>query len=80
MSTGSAAHMVARVAHARHMAELASLYPGYSFADNKGYMNETHQAALARLGPCPIHRRSSKPVKKADRTSNNEHGVQDQAH
>jgi ribonuclease HII len=37
-------------------------YPGYGLARHKGYGTAQHQAALRRLGPCPIHRRSYAPV------------------
>ena len=37
-------------------------YPGYGFAQHKGYPTVAHVAALRRLGPCPIHRRSFAPV------------------
>ena len=33
-------------------------YPGYGFADHKGYPTEAHRDAIRRLGPTPIHRRS----------------------
>ena len=42
--------------------ELDVLYPHYGFAQNKGYGTPEHLAALERLGPCPIHRRSFAPV------------------
>jgi len=38
----------------RHDAE----FPGYGFADHKGYPTEIHRDAIRRLGPCAIHRRS----------------------
>lgn len=38
-------------------------YPGYGFARHKGYGTKEHQLALAKLGPCPIHRRSYAPVR-----------------
>lgn len=38
-------------------------YPGYGFARHKGYGTREHQEALARLGPCPIHRKSYAPVR-----------------
>ena len=38
-------------------------YPGYGFARHKGYGTKEHQKALAKLGPCPIHRRSYAPVR-----------------
>ena len=37
-------------------------YPGYGFARNKGYPTREHFAGLTALGPCPLHRRSFKPV------------------
>ena len=33
-------------------------FPGYGFADHKGYPTESHRDAIRRLGPCAIHRRS----------------------
>jgi len=33
-------------------------FPGYGFAQNKGYGTAKHRAALDALGPCPLHRRS----------------------
>lgn len=33
-------------------------FPGYGFADHKGYPTEAHRDAIRRLGPCAIHRRS----------------------
>ena len=40
------------------MREYDREYPGYGFAENKGYGTLGHREALRRLGPCPIHRRS----------------------
>ncbi|MDM5148039.1 ribonuclease HII [Candidatus Persebacteraceae bacterium Df01] len=40
-------------------------YPIYGFAQHKGYCTTTHLQALAENGPCPIHRHSFAPVKKA---------------
>ena len=40
-------------------------YPDYGFALHKGYPTAAHLAALARFGPCPIHRRSFAPVRAA---------------
>src|SRR5438270_6483090 len=37
-------------------------HPGYGWASNKGYATPDHRAALARLGPSPLHRRSFGPV------------------
>jgi ribonuclease HII len=41
---------------------LDGVYPGYGFAQHKGYPTPAHLDALARLGPCPAHRRSFAPV------------------
>lgn len=40
------------------MRQYDAQYPGYGFARNMGYGTAEHIAALRRLGPCPIHRRS----------------------
>jgi ribonuclease HII len=57
-----AASILAKVARDEHMAELDLRYPGYGFAVHKGYPTEAHVAALRRLGPSPVHRRSFGPV------------------
>lgn len=56
--TIAAASIVAKVTRDRMMAEYDKQYPGYDFAGNKGYGSQEHIAALKKLGPCPIHRRS----------------------
>ncbi|HET6632094.1 MAG TPA: ribonuclease HII [Rhodanobacteraceae bacterium] len=61
----SAASILAKVGRDRHMRALDALYPGYGFARHKGYATPAHFEALARLGPCPIHRRSFAPVRVA---------------
>ena len=52
------ASIVAKVYRDRLMVEMNLRFPGYGFAGHKGYCTATHQAALRRLGPSPIHRRS----------------------
>ncbi len=59
----AAASIVAKVTRDRLMAEADQRYPGYDFAQHKGYGTETHRAKIQELGPCPIHRRSFNPVK-----------------
>jgi len=59
----AAASVLAKVTRDRLMREFDREFPGYGFADHKGYGTPTHLAALARLGPCPIHRRSFAPLK-----------------
>ena len=60
----SAASILAKVARDRLMCDLDARYPGYGFAQHKGYPTAEHLAALAHLGPCPEHRRSFAPVRR----------------
>ncbi len=60
----SAASILAKVARDGEMVALDEIYPGYGLAKHKGYPTATHLAALHRLGPSPIHRRSFAPVRK----------------
>ncbi len=57
------ASIVAKVARDRLMVEFDKVYPGYGLAQHKGYGTRQHIASLYRLGPCPIHRQSFRPVK-----------------
>jgi ribonuclease HII len=59
----AAASILAKTARDRLMVEMDRLYPDYGFASHKGYHAEIHVAALRRLGPSPIHRRSWAPVR-----------------
>ena len=61
----SAASILAKVARDGMMVELDAKYPGYGFAQHKGYSTPEHFAALERLGPCCEHRRSFMPVAQA---------------
>ena len=54
----AAASILAKVSRDRFMVEQDRLYPGYGFDRHKGYGTAQHRAAIARLGPCPIHRRT----------------------
>ena len=60
----AAASIVAKVARDSLMVELDALHPGYGFARHKGYPTAEHLAALERLGPTPLHRRSFAPVRR----------------
>jgi ribonuclease HII len=60
----AAASLVAKVTRDRIMVVLAQQYPGYGWERNKGYGSREHLAALASLGPTPLHRRSFAPVHK----------------
>lgn len=59
----AAASILAKVTRDRLMADYDRTYPGYGFAQHKGYGTRSHLQALAKLGPCPIHRRSFAPLK-----------------
>ena len=61
----SAAAIVAKVTRDQELVALDAAHPGYGFADHKGYPTPAHLEALARLGPCPAHRRSFAPVRNA---------------
>lgn len=58
----AAASVVAKVYRDRRMCELDREYPGYGLASHKGYSTPEHLAALLKHGPCPLHRRSFRPV------------------
>lgn len=59
----AAASIIAKVTRDRLMKEYDELYPGYGFKNNAGYGTKEHLAGLARLGVCPIHRKTFAPVK-----------------
>jgi ribonuclease HII len=59
----AAASVLAKVTRDRMMREFDRTYPGYGFAQHKGYATPQHYAAIAALGPCPIHRRSFAPFR-----------------
>jgi ribonuclease HII len=58
----SAASILAKTARDAEMTRLDRQYPGYGFAQHKGYGTPEHLAALRLHGPCEIHRRSFEPV------------------
>lgn len=58
----AAASILAKTARDADCLRLEKLYPGYGFAKHKGYPTKAHFEALAKLGPCPEHRRSFGPV------------------
>jgi ribonuclease HII len=61
--TVAAASVIAKVTRDRLMVEFSQKYPGYDFDRHKGYGTPVHRAALAKQGPCPLHRMSYKPLK-----------------
>ncbi|HUF64023.1 MAG TPA: ribonuclease HII [Verrucomicrobiales bacterium] len=58
----AAASVIAKVVRDEIMIEFGRRHPGYGFEWHKGYGTKKHLACLARLGPCPLHRRSFRPV------------------
>jgi len=58
------ASIIAKVARDQLMVAFDRIYPGYGLARHKGYGTREHFACLSRLGPCPIHRQSFKPVRE----------------
>jgi len=58
----AAASILAKVTRDRLMVEAHKLYPQYGFDQHKGYGTPDHQKALARFGPCEIHRKSFAPI------------------
>ncbi|MBS9338224.1 ribonuclease HII [Fructobacillus sp. M2-14] len=59
-----AASILAKVTRDAMMKGYDVEYPGYGFAQNDGYGTKAHMEGLAKLGPCPIHRRTFAPIKK----------------
>lgn len=60
----SAASIVAKVLRDRELKDLDGQFPGYGFAQHKGYPSKAHVEALERLGPTPAHRQSFGPVSR----------------
>jgi ribonuclease HII len=61
----AAASIVAKVTRDAMMIELGRAFPAYGFERHKGYPTPEHQAAIARHGVTPHHRRSFKTVQLA---------------
>jgi ribonuclease HII len=62
----AAASVLAKVTRDHMMLDYDCQFPGYGFADHKGYGTPQHFAAIRRLGPCPIHRRSFAPFRPVE--------------
>ena len=58
----AAASIVAKVTRDGIMRKLDKVYPGYGFAQHKGYGTRSHVDMLLRLGVSAIHRRSYAPI------------------
>jgi ribonuclease HII len=60
--TIACASIVAKVTRDRLVVAMEDEYPGYGFAGHKGYGTGEHLECLRRRGPCPLHRRTFRPV------------------
>ena len=60
----AAASILAKTARDADCERMEEMYPGYGFAQHRGYPTAAHLAALKKLGPCPEHRRSFGPVRQ----------------
>jgi ribonuclease HII len=60
----AAASIVAKVTRDRMMADFEAQFPGYGFAQHKGYGTRMHLEALQKLGPIALHRKTFTPLHK----------------
>jgi len=60
----AAASILAKTARDAVMRQMDEIHPGYGFAAHKGYGVPEHAEALARLGPCAIHRMTWAPLRE----------------
>lgn len=61
----AAASVLAKVSRDRFMVALDAEYPGYGFAEHKGYCTQVHSDAMSVLGPSTVHRYSFINVRRA---------------
>ncbi|MGF6375698.1 ribonuclease HII [Clostridiales Family XIII bacterium PM5-7] len=54
----AAASIIAKVTRDRMMIDYDRVYPGYSFANNKGYGTKAHYEGIHSQGITPIHRKT----------------------
>lgn len=60
----AAASIIAKVARDAYAKKLDAEFPGYGFAQHKGYGTRQHQEVLRQLGPSVVHRKSFAPVRE----------------
>lgn len=60
----AAASIIAKVTRDRLMVRFHKKYPRYGFNQHKGYGTELHFKMLKKYGPCKIHRKTFRPVKR----------------
>lgn len=54
----AAASILAKTYRDEYMERMATVYPAYGWAKNKGYPTRDHRRGIADVGPSPIHRMS----------------------
>lgn len=54
----SAASIIAKVTRDRYMVRMDIVFPGYGFAQHKGYGTKQHYKALTKKGLCQLHRKT----------------------
>lgn len=60
----SAASIVAKVYRDQLMRDLGKQFTKYGFEKHKGYSTERHKRAIAKFGPCELHRKTFSGVKE----------------
>ena len=60
----SAASILAKYTQCCWMDDYHLEFPAYGFDRHRGYGTVSHRRKLKELGPCPIHRKSFRPVKE----------------
>jgi ribonuclease HII len=61
----AAGSVLAKVTRDRIMCQLHDQWPAYDFKTHKGYITDTHAAALTEHGPSPVHRMRFVNVRRA---------------
>lgn len=64
LSPIAAASIIAKVKRDEWISRQDKKYPQYGFSIHKGYPTAQHRKAIARHGPCPLHRRYFTGVKE----------------
>lgn len=65
----AAASILAKTLRDRVMTVWDRRYPEYGFAGHKGYGAAVHREALHKHGPCPLHRRTYRPIAELNQTT-----------
>lgn len=62
----AAASILAKTTRDAIMSYYGMLFPKYGFEHNKGYPTPAHLEAISKYGPCCLHRRTFRGVRKGD--------------